>query len=90
MELIFLEDDIRMNGESIKEMVEAGGIVDYQQALDREAYSIRVEYADGFWWVERFPRPSMTSSYADKDGREEGLFYLSGEGLSPKNTLPEE
>ncbi|MDR2313972.1 MAG: hypothetical protein LBE02_05500 [Spirochaetaceae bacterium] len=90
LELIFLEDDILMNGESMKEMAEAGYIVDYQQALDGEAYSIRVEYADGFWWVERFPRPSMTSAYADKAGREEGLFYLRGEGLSPKNAPPQE
>jgi hypothetical protein len=88
LQLIFLKDDILMNGESMKEMAKSGYIVDYQQAVDNEAYSIRVEYADGFWWVERFPRPSMTSAYADKsygDSRGESLFYLRGEGLSPKN-----
>jgi hypothetical protein len=88
LQLIFLEDDILMNGESIKEMAEAGYVVDYQQAVDNEAYSVRVEYADGFWWVERFPRPSMTSAYTDKsyeESRGESLFYLRGEGLSPKN-----
>jgi hypothetical protein len=88
LQLVFLNDDILMNGESMKEMAESGYIVDYQQAVDNEAYSIRVEYADGFWWVERFPRPSMTSAYTDKsygDGQGESLFYLRGEGLSPKN-----
>jgi hypothetical protein len=88
LQLVFLKDDILMNGESMKEMTESGHIVDYQQAVDNEAYSIRVEYADGFWWVERFPRPSMTSAYTDKsyqDSEGEDLFYLRGEGLSPKN-----
>jgi hypothetical protein len=88
LQLVFLKDDILMNGDSMKEMAEAGYIVDYQQAVDNEAYSIRVEYADGFWWVERFPRPSMTSAYTDKsyqDSRGESLFYLRGDGLSPKN-----
>jgi hypothetical protein len=88
LQLIFLKDDILMNGESMKEMAESGYIVDYQQAVDNEAYSIRVEYADGFWWVERFPRPSMTSAYSDKsygNSQGESLFYLRGEGLSPKN-----
>jgi hypothetical protein len=88
LQLIFLKDDILMNGESMKEMAESGYIVDYQQAVDNEAYSLRVEYADGFWWVERFPRPSMTSAYTDKsygESRGESLFYLRGEGLSPKN-----
>jgi hypothetical protein len=88
LQLIFLKDDILMNGESMKAMTESGYIADYQQAVDNEAYSIRVEYADGFWWIERFPRPSMTSAYTDKSyGGSEGesLFYLRGEGLSPKN-----
>ncbi|MDR2210751.1 MAG: hypothetical protein LBO65_04690 [Spirochaetaceae bacterium] len=92
LELIFLPEDILINGESLRGMIEAGDIVDYQEALDSEAYSLRAEYAGGFWWVERFPRPSMTSSYTDQNGLGESLFYLRGEGLSPKNagTLPEE
>lgn len=88
LQLIFLKDDILMNGESIREMAESGYIVDYEQAVDNEAYSVRVEYADGFWWAERFPRPTMTSAYTDKNygnGGGESLFYLKGEGLSPKN-----
>jgi hypothetical protein len=88
LQLVFLKDDILMNGESMKKMAETGYIVDYQQAVDNEAFSIRVEYADGFWWLERFPRPSMTSAYTDKsfgNSRGESLFYLKGEGLSPKN-----
>jgi hypothetical protein len=88
LQLIFLKDDILMNGESMKAMAESGYLVDYQQAVDNEAYSIRVEYADGFWWVERFPRPSMMSAYTDKSyegSQGESLFYLRGEGLSPKN-----
>lgn len=85
LELVFLEDDILMNGDSMKAMIEAGFIAAYEQALDNEAYSVRVEYADGFWWLERFPRPTIESNYTDKSGQAESLYYLRGEGLSPKS-----
>jgi hypothetical protein len=87
LELIFSEDDILMNGESMRAMIDSEYIVNYQQAEDNEAFSMRVQYADGFWWLERFPRPTMTTEYTDstyQSGDGEELFYVKGEGLSPR------
>jgi hypothetical protein len=28
---------------------------------------VRIDYSDGYWWEERFPRPEMTTLYTDQN-----------------------
>lgn len=82
MILVFLENDMVMNGESVRTMLADGYISSFRQAADGESYSIRLAYADGFWWQETFPRPAMVSDYGDasKNGATEKLLYQRAEG----------
>jgi hypothetical protein len=81
MTLVFLENDMIMNGESVRTMLADGYVSSFRQAADGEFYSIRLAYADGFWWQETFPRPAMVSDYSDvsKNGETEKLLYQRSE-----------
>ncbi|MDR1930683.1 MAG: hypothetical protein LBQ44_08655 [Treponema sp.] len=75
--ITFLEDDILLNGESLAEMAASGYITLFRQQITETDYSVHVEYADGFWWEESFPLPSMTSVYIDKSHGEEQFETLT-------------
>jgi hypothetical protein len=96
MVLVFQEKDIIMNGESARAMAEDGYITSFRQNVDNNVYSIRVDYADGFWWQETFPRTVMNSVYADKSleqGKTEALEYVrvkTPAGQSGTETAPDE
>ena len=96
MILVFQAKDIIMNGESARTMAEDGYITSFRQSADENGYSIRVDYADGFWWQETFPRPMMNSVYADKSlerGKTETLKYVrvkTPPGQEGGGTAPDE
>jgi hypothetical protein len=76
--VVFLEDDILLNGESMALMAAEGYIVSFDQQITESDYTVHVEYADGFWWEESFPIPTMNSVYIDKtfaEGQFERLTY---------------
>ena len=76
--LIFLPGDILMNNESVKEMILEGYIINFEQQISNNIYTIRMEYANGFWWEESFPMPVMASVYIDKtydDGDYSTIIY---------------
>ncbi|MCL1813645.1 MAG: hypothetical protein FWG29_09015 [Treponema sp.] len=64
--LIFLPGDILINSASVKEMIQEGYITSFEQQIANNIYTVRFEYANGFWWEESFPMPIMTSVYIDK------------------------
>ena len=64
--LVFLPRDILINGASIAEMIREGYILTFNQQISSGIYTIRLEYANGFWWEESFPMPMMTSVYIDE------------------------
>jgi hypothetical protein len=75
--VIFLANDIFLNGESLTVMIRDGYITRFFQDVTESSYSVHIEYADGFWWQETFPIPVMVSTYTDKsyDGNVENLVY---------------
>jgi hypothetical protein len=85
--ITFLEDDIFMDGESMSQMLAEGYVISFFQQITETDYSIHVEYADGFWWEESFPIPSMTSVYIDK-AHGEGEFETLNYTFIPRRTGP--
>jgi hypothetical protein len=83
----FLEDDIFVDGVSMAQMIAEGYVLRYSQQITETDYSIRIEYADGFWWEESFPIPSMTSVYTD-DSYEEGQYETLTYKFIPWKTGP--
>jgi hypothetical protein len=75
----FLPQDILINGDSVLQMIREGFISSFNQQIRDFIYTIRVEYADGFWWEESFPMPTMTSVYIDpsyEEGSYETMTYF--------------
>ena len=90
--LIFLPSDILMNGQSIRDMIGSGYVVSFNQQIVDNIYTIRLEYADGFWWEESFPMPVMTTVYIDKsygEGEYETMIYtFIPLGMAPPAPVP--
>jgi hypothetical protein len=87
MVITFLEDDIFIDGMSVSEMLAEGYVLGFFQQITETDYSIRVEYADGFWWEESFPIPSMTSVYTDR-AHNEGEYEILTYTFIPRRTGP--
>ena len=85
--LIFLPGDILINSESVKEMIMEGYISSFEQLIANNIYTIRFEYADGFWFEESFPMPIMTSVYIDKS-YDEGDYSTITYQFLPLGMLP--
>jgi len=86
--LIFLPGDILINNASVKEMIQEGYIINYGQLISNGIYTIRLEYADGFWWEESFPMPVMTSVYMDQS-HEEGDYTVMTYQFLPLGMAPQ-
>ena len=90
--LMFLPGDMLINGVSIKEMIHSGYITSFEQQIIENIYTIRLEYADGFWWEESFPMPVITAYYMDKSFEEGTYGVMTYQflplGMIPSNTLP--
>jgi hypothetical protein len=90
--IIFLPGDILINGASIKEMIQDGYITVFNQLISNGIYTIRLEYADGFWWEESFPMPVMTSVYIDKSHEEGSYSVMTYQflplGMTPSYNVP--
>jgi len=85
--LIFLPNDILINGTSVNDMIAKEFIVAFNQQIQDNIYSIRLEYAGGFWWEESFPMPVMTSVYTDKSC-ESGVYNRITYQFLPLGTVP--
>ena len=85
--LIFLPGDILINSASVKEMIVEGYITSFEQLIANNIYTIRFEYADGFWFEESFPMPIMTSVYIDQS-YEEGDYSTITYQFLPLGMLP--
>ncbi|GHV86273.1 hypothetical protein AGMMS50230_18810 [Spirochaetia bacterium] len=90
--LIFLPGDILVNGASVLQMINEGYITAFNQQISNNSYTIRMEYADGFWWEESFPMPAMTSVYIDKsygEGEYDTMTYtFIPLGMVPPSPVP--
>ena len=90
--LIFLPGDILINNASVKEMIQEGFIINYSQQISNNIYTIRLEYADGFWWEESFPMPVMTSVYIDQSFEEGSYTTMTYQflplGMAPQYEVP--
>ena len=90
--LVFLPGDILLNGASVKEMIWDGYISSFNQQISNNIYTIRLEYANGFWWEESFPLPLMTAVYIDKsygEGDYSSIIYqFLPLGMIPHSTVP--
>ena len=90
--LIFLPGDILINGASIQEMIRDGYIRTFNQQISSGIYTIRLEYADGFWWEESFPMPVMSSVYINKTFEEGSyttmLYQFLPLGMAPSSSVP--
>jgi hypothetical protein len=75
--IIFTDDDILINGASVLRMIIEGYIGSFNQLESDNIYTIHIEYADGFWWEESFPMPSMTSVYTDESYEEGGYDTMT-------------
>jgi hypothetical protein len=75
--VVFLPDDILLNGASVAQMIQSGYISAYRQAVTKTSYTIRLEYASGFWWEESFPMPAMTSVYSDQSFADESFTRMT-------------
>jgi hypothetical protein len=75
--IIFTGSDILINGASVLQMIIEGYISSFNQLIQDNIYTIRIEYADGFWWEESFPMPSMTSVYTDESYEEGGYDTMT-------------
>jgi hypothetical protein len=79
MELTFHKNDILIDGASVTAMMKEGYVTAYRQTVRNDSFFVRIEYNDGYWWEERFPRPEMTSHYTDQNyekGKTADLRYL--------------
>lgn len=79
MELTFHKDDMLIDGASVTAMIKEGYVTAYRQTVKNDSFFVRIEYNDGYWWEERFPRPEMTSLYTDQNyenGKTADLRYL--------------
>lgn len=90
--LVFLPGDILLNNASVKEMILDGYIISFEQQISDGIYTIRFEYADGFWWEESFPMPVMTSVYIDKSYGEGDystiIYQFLPLGMTPGYEVP--
>ena len=64
--LVFIPNDILINGISIRQLIFDGFVINFEQQIIENIYTVRLEYADGFWWEESFPMPVITAYYIDK------------------------
>ena len=90
--LVFLPSDILMNGNSVKEMIYEGYIVNFNQQISEGIYTLHIDYASGFWWEESFPMPVITSVYID-ESYEEGdystmIYQFLPLGIAPSAQIP--
>ena len=85
--LIFLPGDILINSASVKDMILEGYISSFEQQIANNIYTIRFEYADGFWFEECFPMPMMTSVYIDQS-YEEGDYSTITYQFLPLGMMP--
>ena len=90
--LVFLPGDILLNNASVKEMIRDRYITSYEQQISGGNYTIRFEYANGFWWEESFPMPVMTSVYIDKSYGEGDYSTITYQflplGMAPGYQVP--
>jgi hypothetical protein len=90
--IIFMPNDILMNGGSVLQMIHEGYIIQFNQQISGGIYTIRLEYADGFWWEESFPMPVMTSVYIDKSFEEGDYTVMTYQflplGMTPAAQVP--
>jgi len=90
--IIFLPNDILINGGSLLAMIQEGYVKEFNQQISGGIYTIRMEYADGFWWEESFPMPVMTSVYIDKSYEEGDYTVMTYQflplGMSPAAPVP--
>jgi len=90
--IIFLPSDILINGGSLLQMIQEGYIRQFNQQISGGIYTIRLEYADGFWWEESFPMPVMTSVYIDKSYEEGDYTAMTYQflplGMAPAAPVP--
>jgi hypothetical protein len=64
-----------------------GYINNFEQQISNNIYTIRFEYANGFWWEESFPMPIMTSVYIDQSYAEGDYAMMTYEFL-PLGMMP--
>jgi len=92
--IVFLPSDILMNGVSVIQMIQEGYIITYNQQISGGIYTIRLEYADGFWWEESFPMPVMTSVYIDGSYEEGDYSTMTYQflplGMNPSSPVPDD
>ncbi|MDR1625505.1 MAG: C40 family peptidase [Spirochaetia bacterium] len=73
-------DDIIWDGSSLSALVRSKDLV-FSQKVTNTSYEIYFKFpADGFWYRETFSKPkgnSLTSSFADSDGRKKQYAYTS-------------
>ena len=73
-------------------MIRDGYIMDFNQLISSNIYTIRLEYADGFWWEESFPMPAMSAVYIDKSFEEGSYTVMTYQflplGMAPSFTVP--